>query len=91
MRGDRGTLVSFHEGNKPETCIILAEGYDPDAMAEDILALANKQEGYRYSGVEPAVTVRRDGVRIVATAEGGNVDVVAEAMRARLLQEEVTV
>ncbi len=72
IKGSRGTLISFHEGNSSKTCFVTAMGRDPVAMAEDLMEAAQAQDGYQYSGVPPTAGVERQPGRIYVTGEGGN-------------------
>ncbi|MSU74042.1 hypothetical protein EXS56_02800 [Candidatus Kaiserbacteria bacterium] len=80
IRGSRGTSVSFHEGNTAKTCIVTASGEDIAIMAEDMMEVANGQNGYCYSDATPRATVQRQSGRIYVTGEGGNAKAVISTM-----------
>lgn len=78
--GKYGTPVSFHQGNSAKMCIVVASGAEPDAIVRDLMEVADKQSGYRFSSIPAHVSIRRDGGRIYVTGEGGDVRVVISAM-----------
>ncbi len=81
IRGCRGTSVSFHEGNTAKTCIVIASGENVTVMAEDLMEVANTQNGYCYSKNACATaTVQSRSGRIYVTGEGGNAKAVISAM-----------
>ncbi len=80
IRATRGTVVSFHEGNSPKTCIVEAAGTNAADMSVDMIEVVNSQEGYCYSDVPPTVNVQVRPGRIHVVGEGGNAKTVVSAM-----------
>lgn len=77
--------VSFHDGNRPGTVLVMASGDNPDAVVAKLRERAAIQSYTGNSSMRPKVEASRTGTQVLACGEGGNLDLVVAEMETRIL------
>lgn len=71
IKGNRGTSISFHEGDKAGK-IVVASGTNRTDIAQDLMEIAHGDGHSRPSRMKSSATCTEERGRIVVSGHGGN-------------------